>query len=273
MGSVTVIAEAGINHQGDIKIAKKMIRIARKCGADFVKFQKRNPDTYPNKEYDSPLFGKISYREHKRRLEFNKTQYDEIDKFCRNLDINWLSSTFDIESLYFIDGYEPIYHKIPSPKVVDYDFVKEVGTMGRPTIMSTGMCTEKELDVAVNTFLKVNSHLCLMHTTSIYPTPLDCVNLNVMRTLHKKYKLSTGYSSHDAGLPISIAAVGMGAKFIEKHFTLDHTMKGSDHAASLEPIGLEQLIRHIRAVEKSFGSFNKVILPEEKKKRDQVSQK
>lgn len=272
MNNVIIIADLCGNHNGDISLAKKMIRIVKKYGADFVKFQKRSYQTYSTELYDSPLFGKISYREHKKRLEFDKEQYDVIDKLCKNLEMPWFASTFDIDSLLFIEQYKPKYHKIPSPKVTDLEFVKEVAKLNRQTIMSTGMCTEEELEKSINSFLKINSNLCLLHTTSIYPTPPEKVNLNYMRNLYKKYGLPTGYSSHDSVVPICIAAVAMGAKMIEKHFTLDRAMKGTDHAVSLEPRGLEILVRHIRAIEKSFGSYNKQFYDEEKKVREKVKQ-
>jgi N-acetylneuraminate synthase len=272
MNSVTIIVDLCINHNADLSLAKRMIRVAKKCGASMVKFQKRDFTTYSDRMYDSPLFGRVSYKEHKRRLEFNKTQYDSIDKLCKNIEMPWFAAAFDINSLLFIDDYEPRYHKIPSPKVTDLEFVQEVAKLGKHTIMSTGMCSEKELDVAINSFLKINSSLYLMHTTSIYPTPLEKVNLNYMRSLYKKYGLPTGYSSHDTTVPICVAAVAMGAKMIEKHFTLDRAMKGTDHSASLEPRGLETLVRHVRAVEKSFGSYNKQFYEEEKEVREKVKQ-
>ncbi len=270
---VIIIAEVGTNSNGDFRTLRKMISVAKRAKVDFLKTQQRCCDNYSDKLYNSPLFGKIPYKEHKKKLEFNKEEYDKFDIICKNFDIKWFASTFDIESLLFIEDYDPKFHKIPSPKNTDLKFIEEVAMLKRPTIMSNGMCTEEELDKAINTFLKTNNSLFLLHTTSIYPLPDFKVNLNYMRTMHKKYNLPTGYSSHDPGIPISVAAVGMGAKIIEKHFTLDRTMKGTDHAASLEPLGLDKLVRYIRSVEKAFGSNSKQFYDEEKEVREKVKNK
>lgn len=268
--NVTVIAEAGINHNGDVTLAKKLISVARKANVDFVKFQKRDPNLYKDFIYHSPLFGDIPYKEHRQRLELSNSDFEEIDEYAHRLNIQWFASTFDIKSLYYIESFNPQVHKIGSPMVVDIDFVTEVAKLGKPVFMSTGMSTLAEIDNAVNTFLKYNNKLTLMHTTSIYPCPPGKTNLSLIPFFKRRYGLPVGYSSHDSGIPISLAAVGIGAVAIEKHITLDRTMAGTDHALSLEPLGLLSLTRSIRTLEKAIGTGKKIVFKEEWEVRDKV---
>lgn len=268
---VIIVAECGGTTNGDINLARRLIYEAKKAKVDYVKFQKRNPELYSNEMYMSPFLGMVPYKEHRRFLEFSEEEYNEIDDLCKTIEMPWFASVFDVDSLNFILKYDVPYLKIPSPKILDIEFVKEVARANKPTIMSTGMCTEKELNEAVNSFITINGDLTILHCTSCYPAQNHQINLQVMRTLHKKFGLPTGYSSHDKGLAISLAAVGMGAKMIEKHLTLDRTLRGTDHAASIEPLGMQRLVKYIRAIEQAFGSSSKRLLKCEYKAREKAT--
>jgi len=272
---VKTVADAGINHNGNIDNAFKLIDNAKSAGFDYVKFQKRNPDRYPERPYHSPVFGETTYREHKRRLEFNRAQYDAIDNYCYNVGIEWTASVFDFESVDFLMQYDPPFIKIPSPATLNLALVVYVAKQGKPVVMSTGMCEEAEIFFAMNMFEDENvpaENITILHCNSEYPTPIDHANLAYIAKLNDKWDVPIGYSSHDGNVAVPVQAVAYGAEMIEVHITLDRTMPGSDHAASLEYVGMETLVRHIRAVEIAHGKPEKIVYPGELKIKEKVAQ-
>ena len=271
---IFITASLGNTHDGNVRMAKKLIVVCNRAKVDAVKFQKRNPKLYSDDEYYSPVFGKITKKEYREKMEFWKDEYDQIEQLCKELGIYWYVSVYDIDSLQWMEeNYSPGMYKISSCKITDLKLVKEIAKLKRLTFMSTGMATIKEVDTAVNTFLGFShtNNLILMHCCSIYPSMPGDINLRVMRTLHKHYKLHTGYDSHDTGLHLCNAAVGMGAKAIEKHVTLDKSLNGNSHSMALEPNELEQLVSNIRDIEKSFGSAHKKLLDREIKFRSETT--
>jgi len=268
-----IIAEVGINHNGDFTIAKKLIEEAKKVGADAVKFQKRNIDEmYTKKFLDQPYkkegsFG-ITYGEHKRYLEFPEDKFHELKDFAESIGITFLVSGFDFSSFDFIENdLNVIMHKIPSPFISHYPLLKQVALYHKPLILSTGMHSFTEILNAVTFIRKYNTQVILFQATTLYPCPDELANLNVLKTFRKELNVLVGYSSHDKGIILPVAAINHGACVIEKHFTLDRTMKGPDHAASVEPRGLELIIKYVRCVERGSGSFEKSVLSEEEPQR------
>lgn len=254
--SVFITAELGINHNGDLQIAKKLIDVAAFAGCDAVKFQKRTIDKVYTKEYldshrESP-WG-TTQRAQKEGLEFGKKEYDEIDKYCKEKGIEWFASAWDLDSQRFLRKYNLKHNKIASPMLTHEDLLNLVADEERYTFISTGMSTLKEIGKAVDIFKKKGCPFELMHCNSVYPMKDVDANLNAIETLRKRYNCNVGYSGHEVGLQISIAAVGMGATSIERHITLDRAMYGSDQAASVEPGGLIRLVRDIRIIEKALG--------------------
>ena len=253
-----IIAEIGINHNGDIDIAKKLISLAVGSGCDAVKFQKRTLEVV----YTADELSKT--REHpwgttngdlKRRLEFNQEQYAAIDAYCRDLKVQWFASCWDEGSVDFIDAYKPPCYKIASASLTDDNLLRHTRAKGAPIILSTGMSTIEQVDHAVEVLGKKD--LILLHTCSTYPSSYNELNLRAMLTLKDRYGLPVGYSGHESGLAPTIGAVAMGACVIERHITLDRAMFGSDQAASLGPSGLTRLVRDIRLLEVSLGDGNK----------------
>jgi N-acetylneuraminate synthase len=245
------IAEIGINHNGDIDIAKKLIANSKKAGFHSVKFQKRTIDLVYSKEIldsfrESP-WGKTQ-RKQKEGLEFGKKEYDEIDKFCKELEINWFASAWDTQSLDFLDQYNLEYAKVASAMIVDKNFLMELAKRKKYTFISTGMSTLKEIASAVEIFEKANCPYELMHCVSTYPAIPEDINLNTIYALKKLFNCRVGYSGHENGIAISLAAVVMGATSLERHITLDRTMYGSDQAASIEMKGMTELISSIKKI-------------------------
>ena len=273
-----LIAEIGINHNGDIKIAKQLIKNAKDCRFDAVKFQKRTIDiVYDQKTLDtyreSP-WGKTT-REQKMGLEFEKTEYDEIDKYCKELNIDWFASSWDVKSLEFLDNYNLKYHKIASAMIVDQNFLEEVSRRNKHTFISTGMSTEQDIDNAVNIFKKNNCSFELMHCVSTYPMKPEDANLITINQLKKEYGCNVGYSGHENGVVISLAAMMLGISSLERHITLDRTMYGSDQSASLEFNGMKDLTSSIDKMLLSIGtpSLGKIIddeIPIAKKLRSHI---
>ncbi|MDC0192756.1 N-acetylneuraminate synthase family protein [Alphaproteobacteria bacterium] len=254
--STYIIAEIGINHNGNLDIAKKLIDIAVKSNVDAVKFQKRTIEKVYSKELldsirESP-WG-TTQRDQKLGLEFDKNQYDEINKYCKSKNIDWLASAWDLESLDFLDQYNLQYNKIASAMIVDEKFVKEVAKKNKHTFISTGMSTEENISNAVSIFRKANTSFELMHCVSTYPMDASDANLLTIEALKKKYSCDVGYSGHEPGVAISLAAVALGATSIERHITLDRSMYGSDQAASLESRGLGELVGSIKKIELAIG--------------------
>ena len=251
-----LIGEIGINHNGDIAIAKKLIKRAKDCKFDAIKFQKRNIDiVYDKKTLDTPRespWGKTT-REQKIGLEFEKAEYDEIDKYCKELEIDWFASAWDLKSLEFLENYNLKYHKIASAMIVDQKFLEEVAKKKKHTFISTGMSTKENIDNAVNIFKKNNCSFELMHCVSTYPMKVEDANLITINQLKKEYNCDVGYSGHENGVVVSIAAVVLGISSLERHITLDRTMYGSDQSASLELSGMENLSDSINKVILAFG--------------------
>lgn len=262
---VYVIAEIGINHNGDVDIARRLIRVAASTGCDAVKFQKRTPELCVPPEQrelrrETP-WGEMSYLEYKERIEFGEDEYLAIAAECREVGIDWFASPWDVPSVEFLERFDVPAHKIPSALLTDDALLDAVEATGRPVLLSTGMSTLDEIDHAVDRLSR--DRLLLFHTTSTYPCPAEESNLRTMATLADRYGVPVGYSGHERGLQVTIAAVALGAVAVERHLTLDRTMWGSDHAASLEPRGMESLVRDIRIVETAMGDGVKRVYPGE----------
>lgn len=262
-----LIAEVGINHNGDLQIAKKLIDAVYACSWNCVKFQKRNPDICVPEEQKKIIketpWGKMTYLEYKYKLEFGKEEYDYIDKYCREKPISWTASVWDIDSLNFIRKYDVAFIKIPSAKVTDLELIEEAAPTKLPIILSTGMSTLEEVDKAVDILKKYTSNFLLMHTNSSYPARIEEVNLNCIRTLRERYNCEVGYSGHEYGLEPTVFAIALGAKVVERHITLDHTMWGTDQSASVEPMGMDILYKRIRNVKQILGDGIKRITESE----------
>lgn len=263
---VFVIAEIGINHNGDINIAKKLIDMAKDCGCNAVKFQKRTIDIVYTKEFldssrESP-WG-TTQRAQKLGLEFGNAEYDEIDSYCKEKDIAWFASAWDKFSLIFLNGYDILYNKVASPMLANADFVADVASFGKLTFISTGMSDGDLIDSVVKTFKAWNCPFVLTHCVSTYPCRDEDCNLKVLDWLKSRYNCEVGYSGHEVGVLPSVLAVAYGATVLERHITLDRAMYGSDQAASLECRGLEIVVRYARDVKKIIGDGVKRILPGE----------
>ena len=263
---VFVIAEIGINHNGDIEIAKKLIDEASAMGCDAVKFQKRNIDlVYTPDELASirsSPFG-TTYREQKAGLEFGTNEYDEIDRYCNEKDILWFASAWDLSSQEFLSRYDLEYNKVASPMLTVIPLVEAIAKEGKHTFISTGMSTLSEIDTAVNIFKNENCSFELMHCNSSYPMDNKEANLNVINTLRERYGCNVGYSGHERGYQVSLAAVSLGATSIERHITVDRSMYGSDQAASLGLTGFRTMVRDIRTITSALGDGEKRIYDSE----------
>ena len=254
---VFITAEIGINHNGSMDIAKKIIDIAKSAGCDAVKFQKRTIEKVYSKEVlDSPRdspWGKTT-RDQKMALEFDKKEYDEINRYCNENKIEWYASAWDIESQKILRQYNLKYNKIASPMLTHHEFLQLVAEEKKHTFISTGMSTIEEIEKAVDIFRKAGCSFELLHSNSSYPMKIEEANLNCIKTLREHFNCDVGYSGHEAiGYLICVAAVVLGATSIERHITLDRTMYGSDQAASLEAIGLNRLVRDIRRIDSVMG--------------------
>jgi N-acetylneuraminate synthase len=259
-----VIAEIGINHNGDIDITKKLIDVAVEAGCSAVKFQKRTISiVYSPEELARPRespFGTTN-GDLKYGLEFGREEYQAIDAYCREKNIMWFASSWDEASVDFIDSFNVPCHKIASASLTDDSLIRHVRSKKRPILLSTGMSTLEQVDHAVEILGKED--LILLHTCSTYPAYYEELNLRVINLLRDRYQVPVGYSGHETGLPSSIAAVALGACVVERHITLDRSMWGSDHAASLEPNGITRLVRDIRLIEKSMGNGVKRVIERE----------
>ncbi len=264
--SVFIIAEIGINHNGDMNICKKLIDLASAAGCDAVKFQKRDIDSVYSKELlDSPRespWGKTQ-REQKMGLEFNKEDYKEIDKYCKEKNINWFASAWDLKSQSFLRDFNCKYNKIASAMLVNLELLKMVAEEKKHTFISTGLSTMQDIENAVKIFRDNNCPFELMHCVSTYPMKDSDANLKTILTLKENFNCNVGYSGHEAGLTISYAAVAIGASSLERHITLDRAMYGSDQAASLAPPGIKKIVPEIRKIEKALGDGVKRVLEDE----------
>lgn len=263
-----IIAEIGNNHNGSIDIAKKMIKICKDIGVDAVKFQVKDIETafskdLLNKPYEGPNSFGNTYREHKKALEFSEEQLKEIYEYSNQLGIICFSTPFDIKSVNILERlHNPIY-KISSFHVTDLILIEEIAKTLKPIIISTGMSTIEEIDKAIETIRKYHDNLIMLQCTSCYPTEDEDINLNVIPTLREKYNCPVGYSGHEKGVGITAASVALGASVIERHFTLDRTMKGPDHASSVEPTGMELIIKRTKRVFIALGNSQKTVLDSE----------
>ncbi len=264
MKRIFIIGEIGINHNGDINIAKKLIDLAKKAGADAVKFQKRDIElVYSKKLLDSPRespWGKTQ-RDQKLGLEFNYEEYNIIDNYCKQNEITWFASAWDINSLKFLEKFNLNFNKIASAMIIDKNFLKAVAKQKKHTFISTGMSTEKDIDDAVKIFREMNCPFELMHCISTYPMDPKDANLSTITELKKKYKCDVGYSGHESGVAVSLGAAALGISSLERHITLDRAMYGSDQSASLAPSGFMNLVESSRKIQLAIGkpSIGKII--------------
>lgn len=271
---IYLIAEIGINHNGDLQIAKKLIDAVFACSWDCVKFQKKNPDLcvpeqQKNIMKDTP-WGRMTYLEYKHKLEFGKAEYDYIERYCGEKPINWATSVWDMDSLDFIKTYDTAFIKIPSAKVTDLELIKEAVQTKHAIILSTGMSTLEEIDKAVEILKRYNSNFALMHTNSSYPTKIQDVNINCIKTLRERYNCEVGYSGHEYGLEATVYAAVLGARIIERHITLDHTMWGTDQAASVEPMGMDILCKRVKSINQILGDGKKRVTEDEIRVREKL---
>ncbi|MGL4339630.1 MAG: N-acetylneuraminate synthase family protein [Rhodoglobus sp.] len=263
---VYVIAEIGLNHNGEVELAKRLIDVAADSGAQAVKFQKRTPAiSTPDHMKDIPRetpWGTMSYLEYRYRVEFDREQYIEIGDYAAFRGLDWFASPWDEPSIEFLESLNVVAHKVASASVTDRGLLRALADTGKPIILSTGMSTMEQIDRAVEVFDP--ERLVILHATSTYPLPPEEANLRMISTLKNRYSgVPIGYSGHERGLQISLAAVALGATVVERHITLDRTLWGSDHAASLEPTGFEHLVRDIRILSAALGDGVKRVFPGE----------
>ena len=272
---VFAVAEIGINHNGSLHIAKKLIDAAFACNWHCVKFQKRSPDLcVPEKQKsvvrDTP-WGKITYLEYRHKVEFDHKEYSYIDKYCKEKPIDWTASVWDLPSLEFLLTYDVPFIKIPSAKLTEDKILKAASQSGKPVVLSTGMSTIQEVDKAIEIFERYSKgDYILMHTNSAYPAPAEELNLRVITYLRDRYKCIVGYSGHEYGLEPTVIAVSLGARIIERHITLDHKMWGSDHAASLEVHAMDMLHKRIKEMENVLGDGVKRVMEAELESRKKL---
>ena len=264
--SIKIIAEIGINHNGDMGICKKLIDVAADSGANCVKFQKRDIDQVYTQDFlDSPRESQwgTTQREQKTGLEFSAEQYQEIEDYCKSKDLEWFASAWDINSQKFLRQFNSKYNKVASAMIVHTELLKEIASEGKHTFISTGMTTYDDIQDAVNIFRKANCSFELMHTVSTYPMKDENANLNMIKTLREKFDCNVGYSGHEVGLAVSYAAAALNITSLERHITLDRAMYGSDQSASVEPAGFKQLVGAIRKIELAMGDGIKKTIEEE----------
>lgn len=274
MSSVFIIAEAGVNHNGDIKLAKKLVDAAVKSGADAVKFQTFTAETLVCKNAKKANYQlemtdeKETQFEMLQKLELTKEMHEDLLEYCEKKQIMFLSTPFNIESIDFLNAMNLNFWKIPSGEVTNYPYLVKIAKTKKNVIMSTGMCEMKEIEEAIQV-LEENGcgDITLLHCNTEYPTPMEDVNLNAMLSMKEKFHVPVGYSDHTRGIEVPIAAVAMGATVIEKHFTLDRNMEGPDHKASLEPDELKAMVKAIRNIEKALGDGNKKVTASEEKNK------
>jgi N-acetylneuraminate synthase len=267
-----IIAEIGINHNGDLALAKKLIDTAALAGCDAVKFQKRTPELCVPPEQQNLMretpWGLITYLDYRHRVEFGAKEYAEINRYCREKGIAWFASCWDEPSVAFMEQFDPVCYKIASASLTDAGMLAALRATGRPLILSTGMSTMDEIRTAVGRLDR--EKLLLAHATSAYPCKPEEINLRMIHTLAREFDCPVGYSGHEVGLQITYAAVSLGACFVERHITLDRATWGSDHAASIEPGGLVRLVRDIRVIEQAMGDGVKRVYASEEPSRKKL---
>ena len=262
-----LIAEIGINHNGDMNIAKKLIDASNACEWNCVKFQKRDPNLcVPEDQKQVPRetpWGMMAYIDYKHKIEFQQKEYEIIDIYCKEKPINWTASVWDLNSLEFMMNFDVPFIKIPSAQLTNHELVSELAQSNKPIIISTGMSTWGMIDSVVEILEKENSEYAILHCNSTYPAPDNELNLNVIPIMAERYKCIIGYSGHEYGLEPAVLAVSLGAKIIEKHITLDHNMWGTDQESSLEVHAMNMLRKRLEKVIEILGSTEKIITPSE----------
>jgi len=260
-----IVGEIGINHNGDLEIAKQLIDVAKWAGVDAIKFQKRTPELCVPEDQKGKMretpWGYISYLDYRYKVEFGEEEYTEIDRYAKEKGITWFASPWDELSVDFLEKYDPVAYKVASASLTDLVLLERLKETGRPLIVSTGMSTMEEIEAAVE-FLGTDN-LLITHTTSAYPCEPEELNLSMIQTLKNKFPVPVGYSGHEVGLVPSAVAVAMGACMVERHITLDRALWGSDQAASVEPGGLSRLVKYIRTTEAAIGDGEKHIYESE----------
>lgn len=272
---VFMIAEIGINHNGNLDVAKKLIDAAFACDWHCVKFQKRSPDLCVPEDQKNILrdtpWGRITYLDYKYKVEFDHKEYSYIDKYCKEKPFYWTASVWDVPSLEFLLTYDVPFIKIPSAKLIEHELLRLASQSNKPVVLSTGMSTIEEVDEAVEILEKHSKgNYILMHTNSAYPAPIEELNLRVIDYLRDRYKCIIGYSGHEYGLEPSVIAVSIGAKIIERHITLDHNMWGTDHAASLEVHAMDMLHKRIKEIKNVLGDGVKRVTETELESRKKL---
>jgi N-acetylneuraminate synthase len=267
-----IIAEIGINHNGDLENARKLIEAAVKSGVDAVKFQKRTPELcvpagQRNQMRETP-WGYISYLEYRHKVEFGQADYRAIDSYCRQLGVTWFASVWDEPSVDFMEEFSPACYKIPSASLTDHNLLRHLRTTGRPLILSTGMSTIEEIRQAVSVLGQEDLLIC--HATSTYPCEPEELNLRMIQSLRQEFSCPIGYSGHEVGLVTSAVAIAMGACLVERHITLDRALWGSDQAASVEPGGFQRLVKYIRVTEQALGDGVKKVYASELPSRSKL---
>lgn len=275
MKHTIIIAEAGVNHNGSMSMAKQLIDAAKSCGVDYVKFQTtKSPESITSKfarmaEYQKKnLSQDESQLEMLRKILLKMEDFGELSDYCRGQGVNFMSTPFDLDSIDYLENLNMDYWKIPSGEITNLPYLRKIARLGTPVIMSTGMCTLGDIEAAMNVLVNnglSTEQISLLHCNTEYPTPFEDVNLKAMLTLKECFGVRVGYSDHTKGIEVPIAAVAMGAEIIEKHFTLDRTLPGPDHVASLEPQELKAMVNAIRNIEKAIGSGIKQVSPSEQK--------
>jgi N-acetylneuraminate synthase len=260
-----IVAEAGINHNGELETAKRLIDAAVLAGCDAVKFQKRTPELCVPPEQRNLMretpWGMMTYMQYRERVEFGQKEYQEIDLYCRQRGITWFVSAWDVKSVDFMEAFNPVCYKVASATITDLKLLRRIREAGHPVILSTGMSTLDQIRSAVAELDK--ERLIITHATSTYPCKADELNLNVIAALKAEFGVPVGYSGHEVGLQTTYAAVVLGACLVERHITLDRAMWGSDQAASVEPSGFSRLVRDIRTIEKAMGDGKKRVFDSE----------
>ena len=265
-----LIAEIGINHNGNLNQAKKLILLAKKVGFDAVKFQKRNPDVttpeHKKKLLRDTIWGQISYLDYKKKIEFGRREFDQINSFCKKNQIIWFASPWDIESNNFLKKYKLKYNKVASPMITNLKLLEHIAKQKKYTFISTGMCKMEDVKIAVRIFKKNKCKFTLLHCVSSYPCNDEDLNLEMIKTLKKKFSVPVGYSGHEKSVSPSLVAAALGANVIERHITLDRTMWGTDQSASLEENGMVSLVSQIRKLDKIMGDGKKRFIKSERNK-------
>lgn len=283
MDKVIIIAEAGVNHNGDIQLAKKLIDAAVDAGVDYVKFQTFKADTLVSRVAKKANYqnlnindGDISQYNMLKKLELSHENHLELMAYCAERNIKFFSTAFDVEGVNYLNDLGLSFFKIPSGEITNYPYLKAVALCGKPVILSTGMCTEIEIKQAVDVLVKFGlkkDDISILHCNTEYPTPMKDVNLKAMLVIQQNFNVQVGYSDHTLGIEVPIAAVALGAKIIEKHFTLDRTLPGPDHVASLEPEELKAMVKAIRNIELALSGDGEKIPSESETKNIAIARK